>query len=101
MSGNQVNPEQGMLDLNQRMRESKSRALPLGECPMFGFLLFTIYIRLTFWKSRHIFDNLFLFFIKKRKCNHNVFHILDPGEIQVYRIQRIGTSFFVFRIYPR
>lgn len=35
MSGNQVNPEQGMLDLNQRMRESKSRALPLGECPIY------------------------------------------------------------------
>lgn len=35
MSGNQVNPEQGMLDSNQRMRESKSRALPLGECPIY------------------------------------------------------------------
>lgn len=35
MSGNQVNPEQGMLDSNQRMRESKSRALPLGEYPIF------------------------------------------------------------------
>lgn len=25
----------------------------------------------------------------------------ELGEIQVYRIQRIGTSFFVFRLYPR
>ena len=25
----------GMLDLNQRMRESKSRALPLGESPIY------------------------------------------------------------------
>ena len=24
----------GMLDSNQRIQESKSRALPLGECPM-------------------------------------------------------------------
>lgn len=32
--GGTVNPEQGMLDSDQRMRESKSRALPLGECPI-------------------------------------------------------------------
>lgn len=35
MSGNQVNPEQGMLDLNQRMQQSKCCALPLGECPIY------------------------------------------------------------------
>ena len=32
--GEPVNPEQGMLDLNQRMQQSKCCALPLGECPM-------------------------------------------------------------------
>lgn len=33
--GEPVNPEQGMLESNQRIQESKSCALPLGECPMF------------------------------------------------------------------
>ena len=68
---------------------------------MFCFLLFTIYIRLTFWKTRQVFDNLFPFFIKRGSAVTMYSIYPELGEIQVYRIQRIGTSFFVFRLYPR
>ena len=42
----------GWLDLNQRMRESKSRALPLGDTPMFGFYdRLNLYCSLVVWSG--------------------------------------------------